>query len=280
MLGGIDIKRYSMMFGFIGFILLAYFFATIMGSVIFGLYYGFMDVAVGMPLSIDDFISQHMIHITMFASILALVIYWLFFLLKRDSIFRYAKVRKTTVHNLCAAILMGIAIYSFLFGLLHFLDVERVFPEFVELMAQFTEGQSFIILLLGIGLVVPVFEEFMYRGIILNRLRADLALPVAIVLQALFFGLMHMNLFQSSYAFVAGILIGLAYVWTGSLWVPIMIHIAWNSTSVLISHLQLELSVLLSVVTIIFAFLTLTAAMYYFKNPRIRFENGDVAAEL
>ena len=72
--------------------------------------------------------------------------------------------------------------------------------------------------------LVPGFcEEFLFRGAILSNL-----LPFgrgnAILISSLLFGLMHRNGSQLFYAFVAGILLGLIYERTGSIWNCIILH--------------------------------------------------------
>ena len=59
---------------------------------------------------------------------------------------------------------------------------------------------------------------------------------VALLISALFFGWMHINNDNATWwsslaiAIEAGLLLGAAYKWSGTLWVPIGIHWAWNYT--------------------------------------------------
>lgn len=76
--------------------------------------------------------------------------------------------------------------------------------------------------------VVPGFcEEFLFRGAILTN-----CLPFgrsnAILISSLLFALMHQNAAQIFYAFAAGILLGVLYERTGSIWNCTILHIANN----------------------------------------------------
>lgn len=76
--------------------------------------------------------------------------------------------------------------------------------------------------------LVPAFcEEFLFRGAILSN-----CLPfgrgTAIFISALLFGLMHQNAEQIFYAFGAGLLLGLIYERTGSIWNCIFLHLINN----------------------------------------------------
>ncbi len=79
--------------------------------------------------------------------------------------------------------------------------------------------------------LVPGFcEEFLFRGAILTN-----CLPFgrtnAIVISSLLFALMHRNGGQILYAFAAGILLGLVYERTGSIWNCVILHTVNNFVS-------------------------------------------------
>ncbi len=83
--------------------------------------------------------------------------------------------------------------------------------------------------------VVPAFcEEFLFRGAILTN-----CLPFgrtnAILISATLFALMHQNAEQILYTFGAGILLGLIYERTGSIWPGTFLHLVNNFTSVVFS---------------------------------------------
>lgn len=80
--------------------------------------------------------------------------------------------------------------------------------------------------------LVPGFcEEFLFRGSILTN-----CLPFgrgnAIMISALLFGMMHRNPAQIFYAFAAGILLGIVYERTGSIWNGVILHTLNNFVSV------------------------------------------------
>lgn len=80
--------------------------------------------------------------------------------------------------------------------------------------------------------LMPAFvEEFAFRGILMQPLRAwgDW---FAITVSAVLFGLMHANMTQVPFAVIAGVALGFATVVTGSLWTGICIHFLNNLASV------------------------------------------------
>ena len=80
--------------------------------------------------------------------------------------------------------------------------------------------------------IIPAFvEEFAIRGVVMQSLRryGD---KYAIIMSALVFALMHGNMIQIPFAFIAGIGIGYAVVKTGTMWTGIIIHFINNLTAV------------------------------------------------
>ena len=81
--------------------------------------------------------------------------------------------------------------------------------------------------------LVPAFcEEFLFRGVILSNLM-PYGKGLAILISSVFFGLMHGNLYQFLYTTAAGVVLGLIYVLTDSIWCSILMHALNNSISVL-----------------------------------------------
>ncbi len=126
-------------------------------------------------------------------------------------------------------------------------------PPFVLLTAATSLGFSALSRLLGIPLtgVVPMSvpllailfdalipalcEELFCRGALFSVLR-PMGRRGAILGSALLFALMHANLAQIPYAFVAGVLLGALYELSGSLLLPILFHLANNLFSILLHY--------------------------------------------
>jgi membrane protease YdiL (CAAX protease family) len=69
-----------------------------------------------------------------------------------------------------------------------------------------------------------MFEEIFYRGLIFNEFRYSYSILTAILLQAIIFGALH-EIPQMIYAFIAGILFAVLYLWLKNIWAPIIAHI-------------------------------------------------------
>lgn len=96
-----------------------------------------------------------------------------------------------------------------------------------------------LLLFLTSGILAPVAEELIFRyGMMKNLIKINV--PFGIIVQALFFGLMHGNLVQSTYAFILGLIFGYVDYKNDNILYSIILHIAVNSSSVLISVLNIN----------------------------------------
>lgn len=89
----------------------------------------------------------------------------------------------------------------------------------------------FFLMLFLMAVVPATVEEFVFRGIAYGGYRKSGTKFMAVMLSALLFGLMHMNLNQALYAFVIGILLALLFEATNSIWTTMLFHFIYNAQS-------------------------------------------------
>ena len=98
------------------------------------------------------------------------------------------------------------------------------------------EDAALLAPLFVLGLVPGITEEIVARGVLLGVVERGLGTWAALVISSLLFGFGHAanpnaTLFSSvAIAVEAGLLLGMAYVWTRSLWFVFGLHAAWNFT--------------------------------------------------
>lgn len=100
---------------------------------------------------------------------------------------------------------------------------------------------GFVAQIIGLGMITPIAEEFLFRGVIYKRLRNYLKPAMAIFWSALLFGVYHGNVVQLIYAFVCGVMLAWAYEKFGTIKAPILAHICMNITSLVLSQYNLFL---------------------------------------
>lgn len=111
---------------------------------------------------------------------------------------------------------------------------ERFAADYNTTITSIVTGDVYIIFLI-VGILAPIFEELMYRGVILNELTSARPFLLANLIQAAVFGIMHMNVIQGAYAFVIGFILGYAYKITKSIYMPMLTHFLFNASNLLIA---------------------------------------------
>jgi membrane protease YdiL (CAAX protease family) len=108
-------------------------------------------------------------------------------------------------------------------------SIDRGWPSWAEREA----GWPIWAQLLTSALLPAVIEELMFRGVILQRLRAVGTTTLAVAAQAMMFAVLHWNPVLLLPGFVFGCLAGALRVAVAALWAPMLLHLAWNTAAVL-----------------------------------------------
>ena len=95
-----------------------------------------------------------------------------------------------------------------------------------------------IILLFAIGVLVPIFEELIFRGYIQTSFRNYLGPVASIALASIPFTAMHANITHFPALFILSSFMGYSYEKTGKILVPITIHVCFNSSVIIMGIIQ------------------------------------------
>lgn len=136
------------------------------------------------------------------------------------------KLKRIKLKDILYIILMGIALSIVLSILIDLLT--QLFPSYEEVSNRITSQTSSILNIMCIVVLVPIYEEIIFRGIIFNHLKENYKIGTAIVVQALLFGIAHGNIVQSIYTFILGIVLALMYMYFNSIYANIMLHMIFN----------------------------------------------------
>ena len=94
----------------------------------------------------------------------------------------------------------------------------------------------------GVSLIAGFGEEIAFRGFLLWYAASLLGLPAAILVSSLLFGAAHsyQKRIGMVFATIAGLVLGLAYVWSGSLLLVMWMHASWNMASFAVGRMLLS----------------------------------------
>lgn len=182
--------------------------------------------------------SQQVYILSILANLIFLIfgIFWYHAVLKKRE---WSRGRRISAAGWGYGVCMGVAIQavSGYFLMVAAALAPAAIEEYGKLVESIGIGAPTVLSLLYSVVAAPVAEELIYRGLTLRIFEKAFPFWAANVMQAALFGLMHMNLIQSSYAFLLGILLGWIVRKYGTLKGGILCHFVINLSGNLIGYL-------------------------------------------
>ncbi len=202
-------------------------FTIIISSVVFIMIF---SLVTGETAPGGDFIYRENIYFLIFYQLILLVTITLLTLFFRKFIdnktfvslgFYKFQIKK----DLLIGILTGFACIGGGFAILFFsgyIFIETIDPDPVNLAAS-----------LMLYLMVSWIEEISFRGYILNNLMESLNPYAALLISSLLFALFHifnpgMSALAFTNLFLAGMLLGVVFIYTKTIWFALSLHFSWN----------------------------------------------------
>lgn len=111
---------------------------------------------------------------------------------------------------------------------------QNLTDQYSELMEQLMGGNVWLSLFVTV-ILAPLAEELLFRGITMKKAQKIMPFMAANVLQALLFGIYHMNWIQGVYAFVLGLILGFTAEYFHSVWASILLHAFVNGFAEVLS---------------------------------------------
>ncbi|MGU8578157.1 CPBP family intramembrane glutamic endopeptidase [Clostridium perfringens] len=197
----------------------------------------------------SDIIKENIYLLVFVGDLITLILIYVILIPTDYGIKDRINIKKIPLKEYFNIIVLGIGVtilLLFLSGILM-----RLIPGYSEVANQLSTTRESIIQLIITIVLIPIYEEIFYRGIIFGYLRKNFNIVLAILFQSLIFGLMHLNLVQGIYTFILGIVLALVYIYTDSILGNITIHIIFNLLGLLVIPKLLMKFPILSIVLLI-----------------------------
>jgi membrane protease YdiL (CAAX protease family) len=112
----------------------------------------------------------------------------------------------------------------------YFKGMEDRYSDTVKLLAKINSPVSFILGLIVMALAPAIFEETMFRGGVQNLLQKLTKNPwISIGVTSLIFSAIHFSFYGFLPRFALGVVLGLIFYFSGSLWLSILAHFFNNA---------------------------------------------------
>lgn len=139
--------------------------------------------------------------------------------------------RKAPIWKYAAILVMFAVMALGLNNLIFLSDLSSASETYADTM-QTLYGQGFAVQILVLGILMPMCEELVYRGLVYKRLRYTSPFWAAALYSSLVFAFTHGNLVQGLYGFLMGMMFCYVYEKYGSVKAPIFAHVTANILSV------------------------------------------------
>ena len=111
--------------------------------------------------------------------------------------------------------------------------LNEVFPYYAEnVNGALIAEPSLVVSLLVVGVLVPVAEELVFRGLLFKRIQDYAGTFTGVFVSGLIFGIYHENMVQFIYATILGWILAFVFSKTRNIIIPIMAHIVANCWSI------------------------------------------------
>ena len=159
----------------------------------------------------------------------------LYFSVTRENYKEVLSLNKISLSNVILIVIMAILIQpiaNFVSYITSYLFTNTA----SEAMNSISDVPFWFFLLIS-AILPAIFEEVVFRGIILSGVRSAGVLKSALI-SGLFFGIIHLNPHQFIYAFLIGIVFALFVIYTKSIYSSILAHFIINGTQGFILYMS------------------------------------------
>lgn len=148
-------------------------------------------------------------------------------------------------------------------------NVFAYYLNFVLKTSLFDNSNNIAITLLSTGILGPIIEELMFRGIIYNELKSKYSNMKSILITTIFFAIIHINIIQILYALIIGFILIFVYEKYNNIKAPIILHMASNITTTLFLPLLIKNNLIINYGIFIFSLILLIILKKYTKLFKI-----------
>lgn len=223
-----------------------------------------------------DMIMEYALPATVVFQLINLVIFGLWFKLwGRNKFVNPVKVVKASHVGVAFMSAVALEIIINFAMMLVSMFAPEVIEAFNELMETSGVAEMTVLSFLATVILAPITEELIFRGVTMKLTKwAGLPFVIGNIIQAVLFGVFHLNLVQGVYATFIGLVLGYLGYRYKTLWVPILLHLFCNLYATVIGMFEIPDTMMTNVVMAVIAVVCIAGTIFLMKK-----ENEKAAAQ-
>jgi len=146
---------------------------------------------------------------------------------------KYKKIRDSNIKKIEKKDYLKIIITSILLSLSLNIIIYLI-NKVIPITNRYDDIRILLYNIIPIGIISPIIEEYIFRGVIFNKLKTFNSKKTSIIITTLIFSIMHFELSQIIYTLIVGYYLTYLYSKTNNLKTSIISHMAINTSTLLI----------------------------------------------
>ncbi len=143
------------------------------------------------------------------------------------------KLTKLIINSCLLALILNITIYL----------INTILP----ITNRYDNMSIKINIILTTGFLAPILEEYIFRGLVYNKLKKFNSKKTAIIITTILFALLHFELSQIIYTLLVGFYLIYIYDKTNNIYLSILTHIIINTSTILLMPLIINTNIYIQV---------------------------------
>ena len=223
----------------IGYFVL-YFVINLLVIFIGGIYFGIKEglrgiqapgLSKALPQIIETLLYDNAMLLNIIAAAISLFVFWLIILLSKKSLKERLDLNYVSFNSIWPVLILGVTTNIFISYFIKFLPIPQTLVQEYDKAVSVLGDEITLVQVISVVVVAPVLEEVLYRGLIMKSLQRGMPAVIALIIQALLFGLMHGQLLWICYATFLGILLAVIKLRYQSLYPCILLHLSFNAAN-------------------------------------------------
>lgn len=168
--------------------------------------------------------------ITFVIDLLVLFVFGLVLSNREENLWTRANFKKIDFKCIWKTVLVSFGLFIISISIMNLLGYIEVLADSIRNLGKPVNCPMGI---LSMVILIPIFEETLFRGLIFRELRNNMNIIVGLIIQAIIFSVVCNTVIQMRYSFIIGLILGVIYYWNGSIWAGVIPHAVYNGCVIL-----------------------------------------------